>query len=498
MPTAHLAFDLGASSGRAIVGVLEGNPCRLRLEEVHRFGHEACSTPTGPVWNLTGIWLNLLQGLRAAGHWCDENNVPLASVGVDTWGVDWALVGKSGELLALPHCYRDPQNGPAAERVLEKLGGFERLYQRTGIQFMPFNSLFQIAARQEAEPRLFDAADQLLFLPDLFHYWLSGVRATDRTIASTSSMLNVASGDWDTELLGELGLPTNLLGTIVEPGTLLGPLRKEIAQQAEVSAEVKVIMPGSHDTASAVASVPATGTDSWAFLSSGTWSILGAELPKPLYSDAAREASFSNERGVNRSVRVLKNLAGLWLVQELQREWQLAGDDCGFAELVEEARRSEPFRTLVDPNDAEFGMPGDMAGKLRRFAQKSGQPEPESVGQLVRCCLESLALGYGETLRELERLLGRSIDRLHVVGGGTQNHLLSELTAAAVGRPVVTGPIEATAIGNLLVQAMGMGELADLAELRAIVARSFEPKVVESPGDESWELAQRRFRDLLN
>ena len=457
-----------------MVGVLSGEPPRLRLEEVHRFEHVSCPTPTGPVWDLTGIWQNILTGIRAAQSWCNENHAELRSVGVDTWGVDWALLGSSGELLALPHCYRDPQNDAACQRVLDRLGGFEKLYARTGIQLMSLNTLFQVAARHECEPRLFDSAKRLLFLPDLFHYWLSGEMTTERTIASTSSMLNVQTGDWDVELLDQLDLPTHMLGPITEPGTPLGPLRREVCEATGADSSVHVILPPSHDTASAVAAVPASGDASWAFLSSGTWSLLGAEIEAPVATEAARQVPFTNERGLGGTVRFLKNIAGLWLLQELRREWEARGERRDYAELVREAELAQPRRTLVDPNHADFGCPGNMAEKIRRCAQEQGQPVPDSVGQLIRCCLESLALCYRETTDQLEAILGRPIEVLHLVGGGTKNQLLNRLTAEALARPVICGPVEATAVGNLLVQAMGCGEIADRTELRAIVARSFE------------------------
>ncbi len=477
---AHLSIDLGASSGRAMIGVLSGEPRRLQLSEVHRFEHHSCPTPTGPVWDLTGIWQNILTGLRAAAAWCEANQAELRSVGVDTWGVDWALVGKSGELLALPHCYRDPQNDAACERVLERIGGFEKLYARAGIQLMSLNTLFQVAARHEREPRLFDAAERLLFLPDLFHYWLSGELSTERTIASTSSMLDVHSGNWDIELMNKLGLPTHLLGPIIEPGTNIGCVRAELAAATGVPQSLRVILPPSHDTASAVAAVPAVDDRSWAYLSSGTWSLLGAEIAEPIATDEARQVPFTNERGIDGTVRFLKNIAGLWLLQELRREGELQGERRDYAELIREAEQAEPHRTLIDPNHAEFVSPGNMAEKIRQFARDTNQPVPETVGQLIRCCLESLAHCYRQTTDQLEAVLGRPIEVLHLVGGGTKNQLLNRLTAEALGRPVICGPVEATAIGNLLVQALGSGEIANRAELRTIVARSFDCEELNS------------------
>jgi rhamnulokinase len=496
MSIAHLAIDLGASSGRAIVGVLEGNPLKLRLKEVHRFEHEACLTPGGPVWDLTGIWQNILSGVAAASVWCRDNNIELKSVGVDAWGVDWALLGPSGELLSLPHCYRDPQNDAACQRVLEKLGGFEHLYERTGIQRMAFNTLFQIAARYEREPKLFDAAVRLVFLPDLFHYWLSGEIATERTIASTSSMLALETGEWDTALLEELGLPTHVLGPLIEPGTELGMLRDEVAQATGASPKLKVIAPAAHDTASAVAAVPTTSGTDWAYLSSGTWSLLGAELDKPNNTKAAREAPFTNESGVDGTTRFLKNIAGLWLVQEIRRELKQQGKKYDFAQLVELARIAEPGHTLIDPNQASFAFPGNMTEKVRQFVKDTSQPQPESIGQLIRCCLESLALCYAQTLNQLETVLGREFEVLHLIGGGAQNQLLNEFTSSAIGRTVIAGPVEATAIGNVLVQAWGCGELSNLQELRQVVSRSFPPKTVEVECEPHWQQLRAKFSEL--
>lgn len=476
MPQAHLAIDLGASSGRAIVGVLReryNEPVHLRLQEVHRFEHRASETPTGPVWDLTGIWQNLLTGLAAGAEWCRVNDVELKSVGVDTWGVDWVLLGKSGELLGLPHCYRDPRNESACQQVLKKVGGFEALYDRTGIQLLPFNTLFQLQSRYEAEPAIFDVAERLLFLPDLFHYWLSGERVTEVSIASTSNMLQIESGDWDRELMTSLGLPSEILGPLVESGTSLGALRPAIAKETNAPSDLKVIVPASHDTASAVAAVPAKPDSHWGYLSSGTWSLLGSEITKPICTAAAREVPFTHERGACGTIRFLKNIAGLWLVQELRRDFQRQGDARDFGDLVAEARLAEPGRTRIDPDYPEFATPGNMANKVRQYASDAGQPIPETKGQLIRCCLEGLADSYASTLGQLQSVSGVDIDVLHLVGGGTQNQLLNELTAKAVDCVVKVGPVEATAIGNILVQAMGAGRFGSLAELRQVVAHSF-------------------------
>lgn len=495
MSTAYLAIDLGASSGRAIVGVLEGD--HLRLEEVHRFEHHPCSTPYGPTWDLTGIWLNIVQGIKQGVAWCTENGVELQSIGVDAWGVDWSLVGESGELLALPHCYRDPQNISACDETVEAVGGKQALYDRNGIQLMYINSLFQVVARHKKEPSIFAAAHRLMFVPDIFHFWLSGEMVTERTIASTSSMLRLSDGEWDVELMEELGIPSHILGPITEPGTSIGTIRAELAEATGASSDTKIVLPGSHDTASAVAAVPYLedgSPGSWAYLSSGTWSLLGVELKESFASAESCEAPFTNELGLERTTRFLKNIGGLWLVQELRREKLEAGEEITFAEMADHARTATPFRTLIDPNATQFSTPGDMAEKIRAFAQETGQPEPETIGDLVRCCLDSLALCYRQTVNLLESVLETKIEVLHIVGGGIQNELLNEITAATMERPVICGPVEATAIGNVLTQALGCGELKDLQAVRQVVASSFEPKSYTSEDlDESIVVSPELF-----
>jgi len=481
-----------------MLGRLSGEPLRLTLEEVHRFEHHPCTTPTGPVWDLTGIWREIVQGLHAAVRSCRQHDWQLTSIGVDAWGLDWALIGKNGELVGLPHCYRDPRNLAACERVLAMIGGHDALYARTGIQLLPFNTLFQIAAARAAEPGLFDAASQLLFLPDLFHYWLSGERAVERTIASTSAMLDARSGDWDRQLMEQIGIDIDLLGPLVDPGTRLGALRSELTEQTGAPKDLAVIVPASHDTASAVAATPATGDDTWAYLSSGTWSLLGAELAAPLVTPESGHAQFTNERGVNGSIRFLKNIAGLWLVQELRRELAAAGEKLSHAELERLASQSEPFRTLINPNDARFASPGGMRARITAFAKEMKQPAPESTGQFVRCCLDSLALCYGRTTDELAGFVGAQPQTLHIMGGGSQNQLLNHLTAGAVRSQVVCGPTEATAIGNCLVQAMGCGVIGSLQELREIVARSFTIQAVDPPSDRSnWAGICSRYEEII-
>jgi len=497
MSRAYIAVDLGAESGRVIAGVLAGG--RLQLEEIHRFAHEPVWLPTGLHWDTSGIWRETVAGLRKAAAWAEANRIEPVSVGVDTWGVDWALVDKAGELVGLPHTYRDPRNAAAYEEVVAKLG-LERIYQTTGIQFMPLNTLYSLYAHKQADADALAAADQLLFMPDLFHFWLSGKRTVEATIASTSQMIDCHTGDWAYEMLAELELPAKLLGRITPPGTVIGTLRPKLAEVTGLPASVQVVAPAAHDTASAVAAVPAAvsggSSADWCYLSSGTWSLLGAELAAPCVSAAAQAATFTNELGVCGTTRFLKNIPGLWLVQECRRDFARRGQDYDYAALTQLAIQAPAVRTLVDPADASFQSPGDMLNKIAEFARATGQPVPESPGQYVRCCLESLALAYREKLETLESILGRRFEVVHVVGGGGKNSLLCQMTADATGRRLVVGPYEATAMGNALVQAMALGDVRDLNDVRRIVANSFDLMTYEPMHQAGWHAACERFRNL--
>jgi rhamnulokinase len=493
MSAAYIAVDLGAESGRVIVGVLED--ARLRLEEVHRFNHEPLWLPTGLHWDITGIWREIVAGLRRAADWSRTHGARFASVGVDTWGVDWALVDRSGDLVGLPHAYRDPRNSAAYEQVVAKLGA-ERIYQATGIQFMPLNSLYSLYAHQLADPAALSTADRLLFIPDLFHYWLSGNRVIEATIASTSQMVDCHTGDWARDMLTELGIPENILGPISPPGTPVGTLRSKLAEQTGLPADLGVVAPAAHDTASAVAAVPAEEGTRWCYLSSGTWSLLGAELVSPCVTAAAQAASFTNELGVAGTFRFLKNIAGLWLVQECRRDLAQQGQPLDYAALTRLAADAPAFRTLVDPAHSSFQSPGDMLRKIVDFARATGQPAPDSPGQFIRSCLESLALAYRDKLATLESILDRRFDVIHIVGGGGKNELLCQMTADATGRRVVVGPYEATATGNTLVQAMALGDVRDLAQLRRVVANSFDLAVYDPSPAHDWQQANKRFQTL--
>ncbi len=492
---AHIAVDLGAESGRVILGTIESG--RLSIREVHRFRHLPIPTPGGLCWDLTGLWRNILDGLREAAAQAKSRSLTPVSVGVDTWGVDWALLGPGDTLLGLPRCYRDPAFSTGFESVTARVKP-RNIYDATGIQLMPINSLYQVATRYEREAGLFEVAKHLLFMPDVFHWLLSGRACVERTIASTSQMVDVRTGDWNRALLDKLGLPTSALSTPTDPGTAVGTITDAVAAATDLPGDLKVVLPPTHDTASAVASVPAQAGTDWCYLSSGTWSLLGAELAEPCITDAAADANFTNELGVNGTVRFLKNIAGLWLVQEVRRHLARQGKDLDYAELTEQAAGAEPFRTLLPVNDPVFAQPGHAIDRIQIYAQQSGQPVPDSVGQLVRCCLESLALEYRQTLEVMERVLNRSFSVLHVVGGGGKNGLLNRMTAHATGRTVVVGPEEATAMGNLLTQAMGVGAVENLDAIRNIVAASVDLQTVEpdpSKRDE-WSTAATRYAQL--
>jgi rhamnulokinase len=491
MSAGYIAVDLGAESGRVVSGVLADG--RLRLEEIHRFVHEPVWLPTGLHWDITGIWREIVAGLRRSAAWAQTAGVRLVSVGVDTWGVDWALVDRAGELVGLPHAYRDPRNTAAYEQVIAKLGK-QRIYQTTGIQFMSLNTLYSLYAHKLADAQALDHADRLLFMPDVFHLWLSGQLAVEATIASTSQMIDCHKGDWARDMLADLDLPAHLLGPLAQPGSALGTIRPQLAVETGLPAELRVVTPAAHDTASAVAAVPAAENSNWCYLSSGTWSLLGAELPTPCVTAAAQEASFTNELGVGGTTRFLKNIPGLWLVQECRRDFARQGQEFDYATLTALAAQAEAFRTVVDPAHPSFQSPGDMPRKIVDLARATGQPLPESPGQFVRCALESLALAYRDKLATLESILGRHFDAIHVVGGGGKNSLLCQMTADATGRRVVVGPSEATATGNALVQAMAMGEVADLPDLRRVVARSVEIITFEPNRGADWHRADQRYQ----
>jgi rhamnulokinase len=484
-----LAFDLGAESGRALVGKFDG--AKLALDVVHRFPNGAVQTLDTLHWDVLRLYGEMVAGLRKA----HADHGELASMGVDTWGVDFAFLGRDGTLLGNPRHYRDPHTETIMDQAFLRVPRAE-VFRQTGIQFMRFNSLFQILALMRDRSPPLAAAESMLFIPDLFNYWFTGIKVNEYTDASTSQMLNPATRTWAHDLIRSFGIPDKMLRTIIQPGTVLGPLRTTVANQAGVT-PLPVIAPATHDTAAAVAAVPATG-DSWAYISSGTWSLMGVEVKEPQTGDKALAFNFTNEGGVGGTIRLLKNIAGLWLVQECRRAWEREGKTYSYEELMKLPEAAPGQGSIVNPDDASFMLPPSMPAALCDFCRKTKQTVPADPGAIIRCALDSLALRYRWVLERLEELTGKRISTIHVVGGGCQNTLLCQLAADCCNRPVVAGPVEATALGNVLVQMIGLGLIKSLTEGREIIRRSFDVKTYEPRQPERWEERYRRFERLLS
>jgi rhamnulokinase len=484
-----LAFDLGASSGRAVVGRFDGE--RLRLQEVHRF-------PNGPVrlldslhWDVLRLFEEVKCGLAKCVKTCGSD---IASLGLDTWGVDFALLDARDELLGNPYHYRDRRTDGMMEEAFRRVPR-EEIFECTGIQFMQLNSLYQLLAMAVQGSPMLDTAHTFLNMPDLFNFWLTGRKASEFTIATTSQCYDPRAGDWAWTMLEKLGLPTRIFGEIVPPGTRLGPLHPAVAEETGAG-DLPVIATAGHDTAAAVAAVPARGHD-YAYISSGTWSLMGVEVEEPLITPQSLAYNFTNEGGVEGTIRLLKNIMGLWLVQECRREWAQAGEELSWDELTRMAAEAEPFGGLVDPDDHRFLSPGDMPGKIQGYCAETGQPVLQNKAAILRCALESLALKYRLVLERLEDMLGRELPIIHIIGGGSKNWLLNQLTADATGRPVVAGPAEATSIGNILMQALALGHVASLEEGRELVRRSFEMTAYEPRDPARWDEAYARFLKVM-
>lgn len=483
-----LAFDLGAESGRALVGNFDG--ARLGLDVVHRFPNGAVQTLDTLHWDVLRLYGEMAAGLRKA----HADHGDLASMGIDTWGVDFALLGRDGTLLGNPRHYRDPHTESIMEQAFERVPRAE-IFRQTGIQFMRFNSLFQLLALLRDSSPLLPAAESMLFIPDLFNYWFTGIKVNEYTDASTSQMIHPGTRAWSRDLIRSFGIPEKMLGTIIQPGTVLGPLRPSVATQAGVT-PIPVIAPATHDTAAAVAAVPAEGT-SWAYISSGTWSLMGVEVNEPQTGAKALAFNFTNEGGVGGTIRLLKNIAGLWLVQECRRTWEREGKTYTYEELMKLAEAAPSPAGIVNPDDAAFVLPASMPAALADYCRKTGQSVPADPGAVVRCALDSLALRYRWVLERLEELTGKRVNTIHIVGGGCQNTLLCQLAADCCNRSVVAGPVEATALGNVLVQMIGLGLIKSLADGRAIIRRSFDVKTYEPTQPERWDESYRRFAKLI-
>ncbi len=483
-----LAFDLGASSGRAILGTLENG--HLELTEVHRFKNQMVRIHGSYYWNIYSLFEELKTGLKKC---VIDHEIQPDSIGIDTWGVDYSLLSESGQLIGLPFAYRDHRTDTAMDeffRILPK----KETYLLSGIQFMQFNTLFQLFVSGKEKHSRLGIAQSLLFTPDTLNYLFTGIRKNEYTIASTSQLLKPGKAEWEGKLLEAAGVKKNLVEELVLPGTVIGTILAEI-QEDTGSKEIPCVAVASHDTASAIASVPALGGN-WAYLSSGTWSLLGIESQRPLVSEQTLAMNFTNEGGVDGTTRFLKNIMGMWLIQECKRIWD-EEKVMEWQEIVNLCNETEHFKCLIDPDDPKFLNPGNMPLAIQEFCKNTGQPVPESKGEIARCIYDSLILKYRYTIEQIESITGKTIERLHIIGGGAHNSMMNQLTADALGIPVLAGPTEATAIGNLLIQARAMGAVDTLAEIRKVVRNSFELATFLPKPLPDWELAYREFKKLL-
>jgi rhamnulokinase len=485
MSAGYLAVDLGAESGRIVFGRFDGG--RVSLEEIHRFPNTPVRLPDGLHWDVLRILSEIKDGLAKA-----MRKEEIEGIGIDSWGVDFGLLDGEGALVSNPYHHRDARTEGMMDEAFG-LVGKEEIYRTTGIQFLPINTLYQLLAMRGSP--LLDAAEMMLLIPDLMNYWLTGEKACEYTNATTTQLLDLQDGGWSTDLLKGLDLPSRILAPIVQPATELGPLLPEVAE--EVGAGPPVFAVASHDTASAVVAVPAEG-ENFAYISSGTWSLVGVELPSPVATEEGLRANFTNEGGFGGKTRLLKNVMGLWLLQECRRQWAREGHEYSYEELARLAEDAPPAGPLVDPDHPAFLAPGDMASRIRSFCEETEQRPPQEPAAVTRCVFESLALKYRHAVEQAENLAGRAIGTINVVGGGSQNSLLCQLTADATRRPVLAGPVEATALGNLMVQAYARGHLASLQEMREAVRRSVEVQEYEPQGaeDERQE-AYEKLRDLI-
>ena len=476
-----LAFDFGAESGRAILAHLHSGV--LTTQEIHRFKNEPVEYGGSLHWDVARLWWEVQKALSLL------EDMQLSGVGVDTWGVDYALLGEKGELLQNPFHYRDSRTANRMEEVFRKVAR-EEIYMATGIQFMSINTLYQLFAAAQDTPSLLKAAEKFLTIPDLFHFWLTGNAVCEYTNATTTQLVNPRTRTWARDLIERLGLPTHFWPEIVEPGTFLGKLSSAIARQTAL-AGTPVIAPATHDTGSAVAAISAS--EGTAFLSSGTWSLLGTELDAPVINPKALEMNFTNEGGVNGTTRLLKNVMGLWMLQCCRQTWAAEGKCHDYLELMELASHESAFTSLVDPDHESFLRPGNMPLNIDRFCTRTQQPVAGSPSAYVRVILESLALKYRLVLSNLEELIGRRIEQIRVIGGGSKNRLLNQMTADATGRRVIAGPAEATALGNVALQILATGAAASLKEVRGIIERSFPVEVFEPIEAEKWDRQAKRF-----
>jgi len=483
-----LAFDLGATSGRSILATLSGG--KLELKELTRFPNAILPVNGKSYWNIYGLYESLKEGLRAAA----AQKVKIDAIGIDTWGVDFVYVGKDGSFLGCPRAYRDPYTDGMPEEFF-KLVPRKEVYDLTGIQIMNFNSLYQLFAAKREGGSAIEAADKILFMPDALSYMLTGKMVCEYTIASTSQILNPRTKKFDEKLLRTAGVEPSIMPEIINPGVVIGPLTDQLAEESGLG-KVPVVAVAGHDTGSAIAAIPAEN-ERFAYLSSGTWSLMGIEVIDPIISETSFEMNFTNEGGVDGTTRFLKNITGMWLLEQCRKEWGKEGVSYSYPTIVEMASTSEGFKYLVDPDDPSFANPVSMSKAISDYCLATGQSAPANHSDFIRCIFDSLALKYHDVLTKLQNVAPFQIDKLHIIGGGAQNNLLNQFTANAIGKPVVAGPSEATAIGNVMMQAKALGAVSDLSDMRKVIRNSVTPLVFMPQDAEAWEMAYKKFMTII-
>jgi len=486
-----LAIDLGASSGRGIVGRFDGE--KLTLEENHRFSNDPLKLNGRFSWDIMRILFEIKNSIRKCALSDDKD---IKSIGIDTWGVDYGLLDKNGRLLYNPTHYRDERTVGIQDYTFENIIPKAEIYNTTGLQFMDFNTIFQLIAEKKLDPAIFEKADKMLFTPDLLNYFLTGEKSTEYTIASTSGLIDANTRNWAWNLIDKAGIPRSLFTDIAKPGTVVGKLNADTIEDVGAIG-AQVVHTTAHDTASAVVAVPADG-ERFVFVSSGTWSLMGTELKNPMINADTMKYDFTNEGGAENTIRFLKNIMGLWLEQESKRQWAREGEQVTYDQLSDMAMASKPLQCIINPDDASFSGPGDMPRRIAEYCRKTGQHVPENKGEIVRCIFDSLALRYRWTVEKIDELQGAKTPFINIVGGGTKEPPLCQLAADSCGIPVYAGPVEATAIGNLMTQAIASGEIKDVKQARDVVRNSFEVKMYEPKKSADWDEGYERFKKLIN